>query len=457
MATNSIEKIYDEYFTIIQDHYGRHLKNGDPFKSIDNLLSKPLTSRILYQTSDTIVGEISKLLSKNSDRILGDIKSLSGIKCNFAGGFAPKDAEKFLCKSGLYVDTTVISDPLTFIQTMKSIVNKEEFSRLLFSYSFNMLKLKNALINDCEMPLLRIIPHPIFIKSIKDDKDEVEKETLAYFNDLFSKNVGSFQDLQKVLSKFKDSKDIEASIKNKELLIPSIKDFGSISEGINDLFEDSKSRGFPIKSCSDALFSNVFGSIRGNLSHLNFGKDFGLISSYESPNTWAYFEWMLKHQSHKISKETLALNSITLDKVKWFGNLDIEKIVKAREKSCLQDFREVINRELYYKDEDKTLTEISNQINYNLENEFKKHEKKLKTIESDFNFSYGASTMGIVGGSISLLTGLFTQSIIASFGGGVAIGGSLFSWVKSVKDYNKKEKIINSPIGLLFNTRGDKK
>jgi len=89
------------------------------------------------------------------------------------------------------------------------------------------------------------------------------------------------------------------------------------------------------------------------------------------------------------------------------------------------------------------------------ENFRKKHEEKLKKIESDFDFSYGASSAGIVGGSISLMVGLSTQNLLGLVGGGVAIGGSLLSFIKSNLEYNKKEKIINSPIGVLFDVKGD--
>src|SRR3989338_836019 len=328
---NSIEKIYEKYFDIIEDNYGRYLREDGPLKVINSLLNKPLTSRILYQTSDTIIGETNKLLTNSTDKILSDIKSLKGIKCSFSGGFAPKDSQRFVCKSGLYVDTTIISDPVTFIQASKSIMKQEELTRLLFTYSYNMLKLKRALINDSEYPILRIIPRPLFIKSIKDDKDEVEQETLAYFNELFSENVQSISKLKDFLGTFKDGNEIAKGIKHKDLLIPSIREVGDIAKGINDIYENGKLRGFPLNSCSDALLSNAFGSIRGNLSHFNFTRDFDLINSYDSPNPWHYFEWMLKHQSHKIDTHTLALNSITLDKVKWFGNLEIENVVKARE------------------------------------------------------------------------------------------------------------------------------
>jgi len=453
-----MEEVYTKYFEIIEDHYGRFLNEQDPAQSVRTLLKKPLTSRILYQTSDTVVGEINSLFSNNTKKILKDISELEGLNCSFSGGVAPKDAERFLCKSGLYVDTTLIPDPLTFIQnTKKSISGKSEFSRWLFSQSFNMLKLKKALINDCEQPILRIIPQPIFIKSAKAETPEIEKETLAYFNQLFGEEIGSIEELNIFLSKLKSESQIQNKIKNRDLLIPGIKAAENIAEGIKWLKENAESSGFPLPPAK-ALQASVYGSMAGNLVHFNFAKNFNLLNSFESPNSWHYFQWMLKHESAKVNKEILTLNSITLNKVKWFGDLQMTQVVKARERSCLQDFREILSKELRHNDEDTSVDELSRQINYNLKNAFKKHEDQLKDIESEFNFSYTASSTGVVGGTISLLAGVVAGNSISSVGGGLALGGSLISWARAVKKYaNTKERILSGPIGILFDAKDDDK
>ena len=114
-----INKIYENYFQIIEDNYGRYFNGENPEIVINSLLKKPMTSRILYQTTDTIVNEIVELLSINNNEMMQDICSLAGLKSNFTGNSMPQDTEKFLCKSGLYVDTLIVSDPLTFIQSTK--------------------------------------------------------------------------------------------------------------------------------------------------------------------------------------------------------------------------------------------------------------------------------------------------------------------------------------------------
>ena len=172
-------------------------------------------------------------------------------------------------------------------------------------------------------------------------------------------------------------------------------------------------------------------------------------------NWWHLFKWYFKNQTSKIDDRKFVLNAITLDKIKWFGNLSIDDVINARENSCLQDFREILHKEINYMDEDKSINEVANQINYNLEIEFQKHQKELKKINNEFNLNYSSSSIGIIGGTISLLNGIFTKDFITSIGGSIALGGTFLSWINSVFDYNKKSNLINSPIGILFNARGD--
>lgn len=448
---DSIESIYEKYFQIIEDHYGRYFKRDDPISSVNSLLKNPMTARILFETSDTIIGEISQLFKRNSGKIRRDISDLEGINANYCGGLFPQNIRSYLAKTGLYVDTTIISDPLTFLDSIRrNISGKAGFSQILFENAFKMLDLKRALISDTEKPILRIIPRPIFWKEGMIEKREIEKQILDFFNQLFAKSFSTMAELNDFLEKNKSTQEIISNIKVKSILPPSLLSVRTLEEGFEDLYNDSILYGFPIRSAVDSFYSYVFGSIKGNISHLNFSKDFRLVNSFDSPNQWSYFRWILENESKKIDSKTFVLNSITLDKVKWMGNLELNDVVRARENSCLQDFREILCKEINYSDEDKSIDEIASQVNYNLRQAFKKHEKELKDIESNFNLAYLTSSTAIVGGTISLLEGIFTKNIISIIGGSAATFGSLASWIKANLNYNQKQKLINTPIGLLF-------
>ncbi|MDD3124118.1 MAG: hypothetical protein PHC62_11525, partial [Candidatus Izemoplasmatales bacterium] len=215
-------EFYEEYFQIIEDNFGRYFKANDPIESVNSLLKQPMTTRILYETSETITDDIYDLFKKNEDKIFTELDSLKGFKTHFCGSVAPQDTEKFLCRTGLYVDTTIISDPITFIHSLKHILNKPNFTELLFRHAFKMLKLKNALINDSETPILRIIPRPSLPIEDSNVYEGADKQVLSFFNELFDENIESFDELEEIISKIKTTDKLIENITNSKLLVPEI-------------------------------------------------------------------------------------------------------------------------------------------------------------------------------------------------------------------------------------------
>lgn len=451
-------KIYEDYYQIIEDNFGRYFEAEDPINAVNNLLKKPMTSRILYETSDSIINEIFELFQKNSAKIKNDILSLKGIKTHFCGNIAPQDAEKFLCQTGLYVDTTIISDPISYVQSFKPLFNnKNDFISLLFRHTFNMLKLKDAVINDSENPILSIVPKPIFMKQSTEEFEQSKNPTLDYFNYLFDEDTKTIEGLEQIISNIKSKDDLIKKVCEEELLIPEIREAKDLSIGF-DLFYNKmiSVSDYEIDSVSQALYLYTKGCFTDSLINSEFANHFNLISSFDSENSWHNYKFMIDNQTEKVNDRSLIINAFTLEKVKWIGNSKLADIIKARENSCLQDFREIINKEINYIDEDKNIHEVADQINYNLEIAFNNHQSDLKQIESDFNYTYSSNFASIIGGTISFINGLTTQNPITLVGGGISIAGSLISGKKSSKDYiYRKGSLVNSPMGVLFNVKGE--
>lgn len=448
-------ELYEKYFQILEDNFGRYFNESNPIESVEKLLKQQMTSRILYETSDEVVNEIFDLFENNQKNIIAEINSLKGIRTHFCGSIAPQEVEKFLCQTGLYVDTTIIHDPITFVHSFKSYVNKPKFTELLFRHSFNMLKLKNALINDSETPMLRIIPKPIFLKDTNDIFDNADEQKLDYFNELFDEDFETNGELEKNILTLENTTDLINKISKGELLIPEITQSSDLITGFETFHETVNSQ-FSVKldTTSKTYYNYVTGSMRSNLLDLNFSKDFRLINSFDSSNSWHIYKWMVKNQAKDVDKRTLIVNSLTLDKIKWFGNLKLDDVIIAREGFCLQEFREIIDKEMNFVDEDKDLVNVSTQISYNLENAFNKHQEELKTLERDYKFPFFANYAGVTTGSISLLYGVVNQDSFNLICGGLTLGSSLISLTKTIKNhYAKRTNLISSPLGLLFNVQ----
>jgi hypothetical protein len=450
-------ELYEAYYQILEDHFGRYYKDDNPIESVNRLLKQPMTYRVLYETSDTVIEEIFDLFNSNSSKISRDIKSLEGIKTHYCGNIAPQDAERFLCQTGLYVDTTIISDPVSYIFSFKEMLSsKSDYINLLFKYTFNMLKLKSAAINDSERPILHIIPKPIFMREINHYNEEPDTTCKDYFNCLLDENAKSIDDTERIISEIKSKEELIDRIDKADILIPEIREANNLAEGF-DLFHDSiKSRyTYKINSISEGLFLDAKGRFIQSSLNFDFASNFRLINSFDTENSWHIYKWMLQSQAKKIDNRALIVNALTLDKVKWFGDLKLEDVVKARENYCLQDFRDIINKEISFIDEDRDLSDVANQIHYNLTTAFEKHQKDLLSLKQDYKFNYVKTYSGVVVGSLSLLTGILTLNPVTSTIGTVTLGSSLIGWIKLMKDYcDKEEGLISSPTGMLFKVKG---
>lgn len=451
-------KFYEDYFQIIEDSFGRYFESGNPMESVNSLLKQPMTSRMLYETSETFTDEINELFKKYETKNLMDLESLKGIKSNFCGSVSPQDVEKFLCQTGLYVDTTVISDPVTFVSTLKPVMNKPAFTELLFRHAFKMLKLKNALINDSEIPILRIIQSPSFSEEYRGTYEEADKQTLDFFNELFDEDFETLDESQKNILAIKTTDELVTKIVNRDLLIPEIKNSSDIVNGFENFqklfLEKYKPSITKFSTTPSSYYEFNIGSFRSSLVNFNFSKKFRLINSFDSQNSWHNYRWMLENQTKGVDKQTMVINSLTLDKIKWLGNLKLDDIVRERENLCMQDFRDLINKEINFSNDDMDLTDVVNQINYNLETEFKKHQMELKKIEKSYFGGYCASFSGVIAGSISLMSGIINHDNANTLLGGLSLGSSLLGWFKTIAGYREeRNKIISSPVGLFFNAQ----
>ena len=222
-----------------------------------------------------------------------------------------------------------------------------------------------------------------------------------------------------------------------------------LKTGLKGLLEQANELDNHKNTISEAFYTNVKGNMVRNVSDLKFSRSFNFLNSFDGLNSWHFYKWFLQKQAEQINSDSFILNSITLDKVKWLGNLNINDVITAREKSCLQDFREILRKEITLSD-CNDVTKVAKKVNYNLHQAFKKHEGELKKVEKDFDFNYPASSSAILGGTISFIGGIASQNGLGIVGGGVAIAGGLTSWIKTILEYNKKQEIINSPIGMLF-------
>jgi len=154
------------------------------------------------------------------------------------------------------------------------------------------------------------------------------------------------------------------------------------------------------------------------------------------------------------SKDSLILNALKQENLKWLGNVPINDILTLRERGELQDLRDLIGRNVRELENvsDEDFIEVGQQINYNLDQAFRKHDAEVNDLNRTYKKKYKIDVSSlIVSGSLAIATTLYPPiSQVA----GLVGGGSL---LKVINDFfNKREKmkeLQKKPVVMLFNAK----
>jgi hypothetical protein len=151
------------------------------------------------------------------------------------------------------------------------------------------------------------------------------------------------------------------------------------------------------------------------------------------------------------------MNALRLDDFSWLGNVPIEGIVKLREDGELQNVRDTLSRgiERIETVSDEDFSEVTRQVGYNLDQEFKRHKTQLKNLDEKFRRKYNFDVASVaVGGSIAVISALFQPLAVAA---GIVGGGSLMKFISDVlAERSKKAELRRKPVALLFEAYEDK-
>ncbi len=132
MANDKIQKIYREYFEIIDSFFGsiKHYLGDEDDSHIElgyKIASYPLISDLIADAIDDVGTEITNFWNKHAKTIREFITEQKTLKCVYSGDISPVILENFIKRSVLYIDTVILPDPLFNITAMqKSIISMEK-------------------------------------------------------------------------------------------------------------------------------------------------------------------------------------------------------------------------------------------------------------------------------------------------------------------------------------------
>jgi stress-induced morphogen len=160
-----------------------------------------------------------------------------------------------------------------------------------------------------------------------------------------------------------------------------------------------------------------------------------------------------------LSKDTLVLNSLQTHEFRWIGNVPLNKIVEMRERGELQDMRELLSRSITEIETatDDEFVEVGRQVEYNLEQAFKKHRNEIQELSESYKNKYKIDVVSVaVTGTLGLISAMYPPlaQIIGFLSSSLA---ETVSVSKLIRDFFEERKSLRAlqrkPVGMLFEAK----
>lgn len=471
-----LTNIYSEYFAILEKYYSPFYRESEKHNISPERIVRDIKKNVnLYNSLIDITPTVSALIENFWERnyeVLNKIYySLPGLKTRFGGDIGPHKDDKIFERVGLYFDTIIIPDPILRIITLPAPDKTK--CHYLIKYAINQLHNKEVYLSDVNPPIALLIPDKELVGNSKLNFSELTQygniDSIIILNSLFDVKLDSVDEAQKFLSKFKNIDEVYKEINKPELIwwdeyspkdilaqLESVKKSGLMGLNKND---------FPY-DVNDPRY--LFFQLTGRLMQINDV----LVRSDEinaSPLISApvSFHWLkikiLENQKVFLNNNYKNINlgvtnSLLSEDKEWLGNITLENLISVRRNGFISSFRKEISSEIEMLGNVSIpdLEKISSQIDYNLSILFKKHQNELNDLQKQLCFDLslkGTSFLMALTISLQPLIGNFLPAW-SSIIGGLAGLSTLTEIINGVKEHiNKKDKLLQSPIGILVNAK----
>lgn len=339
-----------EYFSLLDEFFssiaGYATADRTGHERLAHFISEyPLLSDLFLDSVHDIGPAFSDFWDRNEEQLTADIAERDTLKCLYSGAASPRVLSDMVRKSGLYVDTLLVPDPMLSLKTYfdRSVLDRNTLLRQLVKHAFNISALRDLLTTRFDIPPVVVVP--VSIERIAETSDHAviengESGFVNYAQLLFGK---SFSDVAHALEFFD-------SFKTPEALITGIVDNGRLPPAVRTL--DGLSNHLQHIGHYDSGHFPNSGSVGGKLGwyslsqhirvqeHGHYCELLGAEPIYDYELPWFYY-----HAAHaEIGIDAGIANAIQKDEFQWIQRVPIQAIVELRKDEDLEYMRVLLRR-----------------------------------------------------------------------------------------------------------------
>ena len=454
-----ISKIYRDYFDLIDSYFGslkRHLPEGKyGHEQLGREVSSyPFVSDLVLDAIDGIGEDIHKFWTKTHDEVQSYLSQTKSLKCLYSGDLSPADIENFVKRSGLYVDTVIIPDPLMNMAAfMKpAFADKKLYLDKLIRHVFNISKLRDLMLANTEEKIVLLYPTNIQTLDDKTEKQifaDAEASYLKYIEELIGHKFDSKIEVIEHLKTYDTTQDFFKAIVNITILPTAIKTPQAFENKMGEMFGLSrKFNALKYKNLCEVFAVYVLGQFVRVQEHKYYCKLLVAEPIYDYELPWSF----LNYDSGGQDIDPAILNALQTNGFNWIGNVPLEALKVLREDGQMEYMRSMLRHGItsVQSKTDKDLSQTITQLQENVREAFEK--QKMETaqlkkrvadiIKKDIPIEVGACLVGwipICGNYLTL----------------PAVAKSLYDKFKDVRNTKKKiEANEKGVINLLLKSYG---
>lgn len=442
MATGQIDKIYSDYFDLIDSYFGsiRHYLGTEDDSHIDlgiNIANYPLISDLVLDAIDDLYTAIEVFWSKNAKQVIEFVSKQDSLKCLYSGDISPVILENFVKRSALYIDTVILPDPVYNISLFQKqiISDKKYYLNKLVRHVFNIWKLKDLVLADTKYKAILILPINLQIINDQDRNNLLETadaKFAGYANEIFGISFSDRGSIIEFLRKQTTSDGIFKTIKRHDLLPNKFRNFEDFDQFLKTFSGTKKYTKIDLESIGESLGLYLHSQFIRVQEHKFFCHRLAAEPIYDYELPWFFFTY----DAGGVDMDAAIVNALQQERFEWISKVPLPALKILREENKLDYMRNVLRNgitDLKAK-KDKELVEVSQRIEKNLYSEFERQKSEVKALEKE--------VATITRKEIPITTGGFLAGFIPYLGNVISVISAGRDVINLFKDRNKKQKAI---------------
>ena len=469
-------EVQAKYFEILETFFGTPYREMKKYKVTPHEVASSVASKESIVKAFTVDGEnfekgILEFWKTFGPVVEIHVQDLAGLKTIYGGDIFPSYDNNILSKTGLYVDTTVLPDPMLRVAPFFRDMKPERAVYYLTKHALSALAIKDLALADVNPPIAIIAPDyfPLDENARSFVQSAAEGDSLTHFETAFGFTCESPKKLDEFLKGLRDVSVLRNKLKSPERILFDIEwrdlPFAEQWERAQKKLAEFDKTDFGSAPLGEKLkFFTVGRMMQTNEIVFKASRLRG-VPLIDAPTSWQYFLWKYEYDQQRSReanpelKNIFLVNALQSEKLAWLGNVPAEALVKLRSEGVLNELREVFAKginDIENADENSYEKTVRDVIK-NIDDSFNEHRKKLdiQSRKTKTFFGYDVAPW-IVTGGISIAaasTGNIPLSIISAVAGMIGCSSVRELWKNGKEILEQKSKIQRSPVGILFQAK----